>query len=76
MDFVNRLSIPTNLKGKTYNSILVIGDWLIKMVHYKSIKTKIDVLNLAKIIIDVLFKNYGLQDSIIGDRSLVFTSKF
>ena len=35
MDFVTGLPISTDWKGDSYDSILVIIDWLTKMVHYK-----------------------------------------
>ncbi len=44
MDFVTRLPVSTNWKGKTYDSILVIIDRLTKMVHYKPVKVTIDAL--------------------------------
>ena len=34
IDFVIGLPILTDWKGESYNSILVIVDWLTKMVHY------------------------------------------
>ncbi len=33
MDFIMGLLVSTNWKGDIYNSILVIVDWLTKMVH-------------------------------------------
>ena len=66
IDFVTGLPILTDWKGNNYNSILVIVNWLIKMVHYKPVK----------VTINVIVKYHGLLDSIVTDRGLFFTSKF
>ncbi len=42
MDFVTGLSISTEWKGDSYNSILVIVDRLTKMVNYEPVKVTID----------------------------------
>ena len=54
MDFVTGLPISTNWKKDSYNSILVIVDWFIKIVHYKPIKIIINILGLAEVIINVI----------------------
>ncbi len=54
MDFVTGLSVSTNWKGETYDSILVIVDRLTKMVHYEPIKRIIDAPALAEVIIEVV----------------------
>ena len=54
MDFVTSLLISTDWKRDNYNSILVIVDWLTKMIYYKLLKITIDTLGLAKIIINVV----------------------
>lgn len=51
MDFATGLPISINWKGETYDLILVIVDWLMKMAHYKSVKVIINILALAKIIV-------------------------
>ena len=76
MNFVTGLPILTNWKGDSYDSILVIVDWLTKMVHYKLVKVTIDAPGLAKVIIIVVVRHYGLPNSIVTDRGLLFTSKF
>ena len=76
MDFLTGLSISTDCKGDSYDFILVIVDWLTNMVHYKLIKITIDAPGLAEIIIDVVVWHYGLPDSIVTDRSSLFTTKF
>ena len=76
MDFVTGLPVLTDWKGESYDLILVIVDKLIKMVHYKPVKITIDASGLAKVIIDVVVRHYGLPNSIITDWGSLFTSKF
>ena len=76
MNFVAGLPILTDWKGDNYDSILVIIDWLIKMVHYEPVKVTIDVPGLAEVIIDVVVRHHGLPNSIVTDRRSLFTSKF
>ncbi len=76
MDFITGLPFLTNWKGKTYDSILVIVNRLMKMVHYEPVKVTIDVPVLAEVIIEAVVRHHGLPDSIVSDRGLVFTSKF
>ena len=76
IDFVTGLPISTDWKGDSYDSILVIGDWLTKMDYYKPVKVTINALGLAKIIINIIVRHHGLQDSIVTNRGSLFTSKF
>ncbi len=76
MDFVTGLLISTNWKGDTYDSILVIIDWLPKMVYYEPVKVIIDTPGLAEVILDIVIRHHGLPDSGVSDRGSVFTSKF
>ena len=46
------------------------------MIHYKSVKITIDALGLAEVIIDVIVQHHGLLDSIVTDKSTLFTLKF
>ena len=76
MDFVMSLPISTDWKENSYNSILVIIDRLMKMVHYELVKVTIDTLGLTEVIINVVMRHYGLPDLIITNRGSFFTSKF
>ncbi len=76
MDFITRLLVSTNWKSDTYDSILVIVDWLTKMVHYEPVKVIINASGLAKVILNVVLSYYGLPESIVSDWGSVFTSKF
>ena len=73
---MTRLPLSFDWKGNTYDSILVIVKRLIKMVHYKPVKVTIDAPELAKVILDVVVWQHGLPDSIVTDRSSLFTLKF
>ena len=75
-DFVTGLPVSTNWKGETYDSILVIVDRLTKMVHYEPVKITINAPGLAEVILDMVVWHHGLPNSIVLDRSLLFTSKF
>ena len=70
------LPISTDWKEDSYNLILVIIDWLIKMVHYKSVKITIDTPNLVEVIIDMVVRHHGLPDLIVTVKELLFISKF
>ena len=74
MDFVTGLPLSADWKGDSYNSVFVIVDRLTKMVHYEPVKVTIDAPELAKVILDVVVCHHGLPDSIMTDKSLIFTS--
>ncbi len=76
MDFVTGLPISANWKGDSYDLILVIIDWLTKMVHYRPVKVTINALGLAEVIIDVVMHHHGVLESIVLDQGSLFTSKF
>ena len=62
-------------RGDGYDLILVIVDWLTKMVHYEPMQITITAPALAEVILNVIVRQHGLPDSIVSDRSSVFTSK-
>ena len=76
MDFFTGLPILTDWKGDSYDSILVIVERLIKMVHYKPVKVTIDAPGLAEVIIDIVVRHHGLPDSIVTNQGSLFTLKF
>ena len=76
MDFVTCLPLSVDWKSDSYDSILVIVDYLIKMVYYKLVKVTINAPRLEEVIIDVVIQYHGLFDSIINNRGAIFTSKF
>jgi len=62
-DFIIKLSL-----AQGYNSILVIVDRLITMVHFMPITEKTSVKGLARLFRDNVWKLHGLPKSIILDR--------
>lgn len=76
MDFITGLSISTNWKDETYDSIMVIVDQLIKIVYYKPVMVTIDASRLLKVILDIVIWHHGLWDLIVSDWGLVFILKF
>ena len=65
MDFVTGIPILTDWKRDNYDSILVIVNWLTKMVYYKPVKVTIDVSGLVKVSINVVVKYHNLPDLIV-----------
>lgn len=79
MDFVISLSLFLNRKNNNYDAILVIIDCLTKIIHYKPIKTTIDAICLAEVIIDmviIVIRHHCLLKLIINDQDSLFTLKF
>ena len=76
MDFVTGLSLSTNWKSNSYNSILVIINQLTKMVHYELVKVTIDAPEQAKVILDMVVWHHSLPNLIVTNRGLFFTLKF
>ena len=67
MDFVTGLPILADWNGDSYDSILIIVDWLAKIVDYKPVKIIIDTPSLTEVIINVVVRHHDLLDSIITD---------
>ena len=65
MDFIIALPILVNKKSNSYNLILVKFEHLTKMIYYKPIKVTINILALAKIIIDMVICYHGIFESIV-----------
>ena len=76
MDFVTGLPVLIDWKKDSYDSILVIVDWLTKMVHYKSVKIIFNALGFAEVIIDKVIRHHRLPHSIVTNRRSLFNSKF
>ena len=76
IDFVTRLPLFADWKSDNYDLILIIVNYLTKMVYYKPVKVIIDVERLAEVIIDILVWHHSLPDFIINDYGAIFTSKF
>lgn len=67
MNFVTKLPVFTNSKGKTYDLTLIIVNKLIKIVYYELIKVTIDLFDRIKVIINTVVKQYNLSDLNISD---------
>ena len=76
IDFVTGLPILIDWKGDSYDSILVIINWLMKIVYYKPVKLTVNILGLAEVIIDIVVRYHELLDLIVIDQESLFTSKF
>ena len=76
IDFVTGLPISINWKRDSYNSILVIVNWLTKMVYDKPVKITIDIPGFAKVIVDVVVHHHGFSDLIVTNQNSLFTLKF
>ena len=59
MDFVTGLPLSADWKGDSYNSILVIVNWLTKMVYYQPVKVTIDAPGPAEVISDVISRHHN-----------------
>ena len=71
MDFLTGFLIAANEKDDSYNSILVIVDWLTKIIYSEPIKVMINISGLRKVIINVVVYHHGVLKPII-----ITTSKF
>lgn len=70
------LLILANWKNNSYNSILVIVNWLTKIVTYKPLNITINTAGLARVIINVIVYHYCVFQSIVMDQGLLFPLKF
>ena len=68
-DFITKLPL---VQG--YNSILVVVDWLTKMVHFMPTIEKTLAKGLARLFRDNIWKLHGLPENIISDRGPQFTA--
>ena len=72
MDFI--VQLPPTKQG--YDAIFVIVDRLIKRAHFIPIHTSATAPEIAKLFLNVIFKDHGLPRIIVSDRDAKFTSKF
>ena len=79
MDYVPGLAVSINWKDKTYNSILVIVNWLTKMVQYLQVKVTIDAPDLIEIFINLIVKHImacSIQSLVIEAQFLLPSSSY
>jgi len=68
-DFITKLSL-----AQEYDSILVVVDWLTKMVHFIPTMEKTSAEGLVRLFRDNMWKLHGLLKSIISDRGPQFVA--
>ena len=66
-DFITKLPL-----AQGYDTILVVVDWLTKIVHFIPTTEKMTAEGLAKLFRDNIWKLHGLSKSIISDRGPQF----
>lgn len=76
INFVISFPISTNWKDISYELILVIVNYLKKIVYYKLVKVIINITGLLKVIIHVVIWEHDLPELTISDRDSLFRSKF
>jgi len=75
MDFVTDLP-PSRGEDGVYDSILVILDRYTKMARYLPCRKSINAEQLANLLVNRLFLEFGTPEGIVSDRGTVFTSQF
>jgi len=68
-DFITKLPL-----AQEYDSILVVVDWLTKIVHFIPTTEKTSAEGLVRLFRDNVWKLYGLPKSIISDRGPQFVA--
>lgn len=63
-------------KNNTYDTILVIINWLIKKIFYQPVKVTFDALQFAKVILNIIIRQHDLSHQIFINKASLFTSKF
>jgi len=69
-DFITKLPL-----AQGYDTILVVVDWLTKMVYFIPTTEKMIAEGLAKLFRDNVWKLCGLPESIISDRGPQFVAE-
>jgi len=69
-DFITKLPL-----AQGYDSILVVVDWLTKIVHFIPTTEKTSAEGLAGLFRDNMWKLHGLPESIISDRGPQFAAE-
>jgi len=71
--------LPTSIDpytNKPYDAILVIVDRFMKYVLYIATKKTLTTSAFASLVLDYIFRPFGLPSSIVSDRGSLFTSNF
>ena len=68
--------MSANWKSNSYDSILIIVDYLTKMIYYEPVKVTINAPELVEVIINVVVQHHSFSDSIISNCGAIFIFKF
>lgn len=60
------VSILVDRKDNSYDLILIIVNFLTKIVYYKLVKTTINIVGLVEVIINIVVSHYDLLELIIS----------
>ena len=72
MDFI--VGSPNTQRG--HDAIWVVVDRITKMAKFILTKTTVSTPKLAQLLVDQLYRLYGLPSSIVSDRNRKFNSHF
>lgn len=61
MAFMTGLTLLIDLKDNSYDAILIIVDYLIIIIYYKSIKIIIALASLVEVIISMVLRHHSLH---------------
>jgi len=75
MNFITDLS-SSKWKEVMYDSILVIVDCYMKMMHYLSMKKTLTIIELAKLFFEKIALRYEILNDIVIDRNSLFINAF
>lgn len=67
IDLMISLLLLMNWKVHSYEVILVIVYYVIKMIYYKPVKIILDIAGIVEIMINIVVKHYSLSESIISN---------
>jgi hypothetical protein len=71
MDFI--IGLP---KSESKIVIMVVVDRLTKYSHFFPLSHLFSVIDIAKVILENIYKLHGMSLSIVSDRDVIFTSRF
>lgn len=72
IDFVIGFLLLVDKKSNRNHAMLVVIDFLIKLVHYEPIKTTKNVTSLAKVLLDMIISYHSLLELVISNCSWLF----
>ncbi|KAK5988598.1 Transposon Tf2-11 polyprotein [Cladobotryum mycophilum] len=76
MDFITGLPSVVDIHGRKRDAILVIVDRLTKYCVFVATSKSLTAEGLANILLDKIFRDYGIPEGIVTDRGSLFTSGY